>query len=92
MDWDRQRKPDNEAEGMFWEKARENEWKPTKRGWPDFWMVKDGRFCVVEVKRAENHSLKTEQNKCMKLLAQFGVPCYRWDPDDGFTRIEDDMG
>ena len=57
-----------------------------KRGWPDFFMERDGEIACVEVKRS-GRKLKPSQRHILKALAAHGVPCYHWTPDEGFLRV-----
>ena len=80
--------PKNRAEGTFHRMMTKRGWKLTKKGWPYFFMVKDNRkIALVECKPARSRRLKKHQHMVMYVLASFGVPCYRWSPDDGFIRI-----
>ena len=79
--------PANPAEATFYEKARRQGWEVMKQGWPDFICFKEGKIALVEVKPCRNHPLKRSQKRVMVALANCGVPCYRWDPEGGFQRI-----
>lgn len=81
------RRPQNLAEGAFFDAALAAGWEPTKRGWPDFFMEKDGVIAAVEVKPSTRTPLKRSQRRVMEALAAHGVPCFRWTPDGGFDRI-----
>jgi hypothetical protein len=78
----------NGPENAFARDAEAAGWTVSKRGWPDFacWH-KDGRFCLVEVKPRTSSPLRARQHQVLLELARYGVPCYRWDPETGFTRI-----
>lgn len=80
------RRPKNEAEAKFFDYATENGFDVCKRGWPDFIIEKNERIMCVEVKR-EGQRLKEDQERVMRRLAAYGVPCYRWSPEEGFKRI-----
>jgi protein gp37 len=82
------RRPRNEAEGIFWDESLETGWELTKRGWPDFFCLRDGEMRVVEIKPSGDQDLKAAQLIVMQALTAYGVPCYRWDPDMGFEPIE----
>lgn len=78
----------NGAENDFCQWARSRGHEVTKRGWPDFFVMRmDGDIALVEVKARRGRSLKSAQMMVMRALASYGVPCYRWDPENGFERI-----
>ena len=81
------RKPKNKAEAMCFEQMQRDGWTLTKRGWPDFFCVRDGEFCCVEVKPHEWSALKNNQMEIMKHLASCGVKCYKWTPESGLQEI-----
>jgi hypothetical protein len=61
---------------QFW--AETQGWKPTKRGWPDFFVPElEGGACV-EVKQPDGR-LTVEQRARMEFFTAHGIPCYRWD-------------
>jgi Holliday junction resolvase len=69
----------NNAERAFVEKAKSEGWNISKRGWPDFFCEKDGRFMCVEVKpqRADGReALKFHQIKRMEWLQFLGAECF----------------
>lgn len=78
----------NPAEAAFAAAANAAGWSVGKRGWPDFWMVRNGRICVCEVKRSGNIALRDSQLAILKFFAASGIEAYRWDPETGFTRID----
>jgi len=86
-DWE-EKAPKNEAEASLYKLMRSSGWEVTKRGWPDFACFKDGKMILVEVKPKRSHRLKFWQRRLMRELAEKGVECYRWSPDDGFVRIQ----
>jgi hypothetical protein len=77
----------NVAEDRFQTEAKAAGWHPSKRGWPDFWMIRDGVRCAVEVKPDPSAELSYEQESVMMWLASHGIPCFRWDPETGFTPL-----
>lgn len=79
--------PKNKAEGECFEQLSASGWKLTKRGWPDFFCVKDGEIMAVEVKPHKGSLLKRDQVVVMGLLAERGIPCYLWTPDGGLERM-----
>ena len=81
------RKPKNRAEGECFDLLRKNGWTPTKRGWPDFFCLKDGKVCAIEVKPHKGSLLKQNQIAVMGILSSFGIPCYLWSPDGGFEAV-----
>ena len=90
------RRPKNKAEGECFDVLRADGWNVTKRGYPDFFCWKETpegeMFAFIEVKPKRSNRLKTMQLKVMKFLSSKGIECYRWSPDYGFTRIEQDSG
>lgn len=84
----REGRPVNEAEAQFYEAAKAAGWSPTKRGWPDFFMERNGEVACVEVKSTQWRNLKPTQHRILRALTAYGVPCFKWTPDGGFVRIE----
>lgn len=74
----------NGPENEFVQMMRRWGHEPYKRGWPDFWWVKDGRLMCAEVKPHGNRQLKREQRRAMDALTACGVRCFFWSPDEGF--------
>jgi len=66
--------------------ASEAGWTISKRGWPDFFMWKDGKLACVEVK-GDLEPLRANQKAVLEGLAAYGVPCFTWRPLEGFKRI-----
>ncbi|MDP6526524.1 MAG: hypothetical protein QGH15_20110 [Kiritimatiellia bacterium] len=59
-----------------------------KRGWPDFFLISDkGNLSAVEVKASRGRTLKALQLACMRILARYGIPAYRWSKATGYERI-----
>jgi hypothetical protein len=78
----------NAAEERFKELAKDSSWEVTKLGWPDFFCWKDGRIVIIEVKPDHGDSeLRRTQRIILAGLASFGIPCFRWSPQRGFSRI-----
>ncbi len=74
--------PWNESEKKFWNRAHEKGWEIHYRGWPDFFCIlPNGRICLVEVKRKENHHLKPLQDIIMRKFSEFGIDCFKYTPD-----------
>ena len=86
-DLDASRKPKNQAEGKCFDLLSTNGWKVTKRGWPDFFCVKNGEVCAVEVKPSKHCPLKKNQLVIMGLLSANGIKCFLWSPDGGFEEV-----
>lgn len=71
----------NKAEQAFVEWAG-GDWDITKRGYPDFiCQGKNGDLMLVEVKKTASTDLKSSQKKVFRILAEHGIPCYKWSPD-----------
>lgn len=85
---ERSQTPTNKAEAEFFQVATEHGWEVSKRGWPDFFCVRDGKVMVVEVKPTADHQLKESQRGVMEALAGAGIECYVWRPELGFERVE----
>lgn len=82
------RRPKNIAEGQFYDLAVEKGWDITNRGWPDFFLEKDGQLICVEVKPSQNSNLRSPQRRIMSALSAYGIPCYMWSPDGGFEVVQ----
>jgi hypothetical protein len=80
------RKPKSPAERAAWESLEQHGFVVTKRGWPDFWAFSEssGGLMVVEVKPNGAQRLKKAQQKVMQLLADHGVICLTYTPQEGF--------
>src|SRR5271154_4401387 len=75
----------NVSERAFQVWAEAQGWTITKRGWPDFFCVNhEGKIVLVEVKTTNKRLLRQHQYTILTRLAAFGIPCYRWSPQDGF--------
>lgn len=81
------RRPRNGAEGALYDILMKAGLSPSKRGWPDFFIQKSEGIVVIEVKRNANHAIKHSQLTVMGSLACYGVPCFMWSPDGGFTKV-----
>ena len=79
--------PKNEAERRCYLKLQKEGWVISKRGWPDFFCMRDGKIIVVEVKRSNQKYLRAHQYEVMQALSGFGVECFLWTPANGFTPI-----
>jgi len=81
------RKLKNQAERAFQEWAEHRGITVSKRGWPDFFCLTADGIMLVEVKKTAKTNLKRSQRLVLTRLARFGIPCFRWDPDDGLTPV-----
>lgn len=81
-------KPQNPAEAQLYDYISGKGWTVVRKGYPDFFCVKDNKIMCVEVKPRAADPLKTNQLKILQLLAAYGVPCYKWSPDGGFEKIQ----
>ena len=81
------KKPKNEAEAACFNVLQGNGWKPTKRGWPDYFCIRGNEICAVEVKPRKSDRLKRNQLVVMGLLAKQGMKCFMWSPDGGFEAV-----
>jgi hypothetical protein len=71
----------NSTERSFAKLAIENGWEITKRGWPDFFCVKDGEIICVEVKPISKDTgnlvpIKESQAAVMNALTDAGIRCF----------------
>ena len=57
-----------ETERTFASKMEANGWQVYKNGFPDFLCVKDGKFCLVEVKGNPNEKLRPHQLELLALM------------------------
>lgn len=79
----------NEREKEFIRQASNAGWTLSKRGWPDFFMWKDGKIACVEVK-PDLGCLRANQKAILSALASYGIPCFTWRPTEGFKRVTAD--
>jgi hypothetical protein len=82
------RQRENATEEAFQVAAEKNGWSVSKRGWPDFWMTKDGKLACIEVKPSASSRPKPLQATVLNFLAAHGIDCYLWNPVTGFKRIK----
>ena len=82
------RKPKNSAEAACFDILEKHGWKPTKRGWPDYFCVRNNEICMVEVKPHKRNRLRRNQLALMGLLAERGIKCFMWSPDGGFEEVK----
>lgn len=80
----RGRRPKNLAEGAFWDLATERGWQITKRGWPDYFVQKDGHIIAVEVMPSAGRAPRFDQRQVMAALEAAGIRCFIWSPEGGF--------
>lgn len=81
----------NKAEDAFRAVAAAEGWRFTRRGWPDFILLKDNKIAFVEVKPRSTNGpyLSGPQWDVMKILSDRGFRCLRWAPDIGYTEFRD---
>lgn len=82
--------PHNPDEAICHDILSRDGWVVTKRGWPDFFCLRDGELMMVEVKPSPMHPLRQDQAMVLRKLAGLGVPCYRWSFDGGLSRLQFD--
>ena len=80
--------PANKAEAECFKLLQANGWTATKRGWPDFFCIKGGKACAVEVKPRKTSQLKRNQLVIMGELSAKGFPCFLRSPDGGFEEVK----
>lgn len=74
----------NKAEESFCQTIEALGMTPMKEGWPDFFCTNvDGICFLVEVKPNHKERLRDPQQTVMMKLAEYGIPCYRFDPETG---------
>ena len=74
------------AETQFTDWASSQGWMSLHRGWPDYLCIKpDGSVIVVEVKGKDNERLSRHQEDVMTILADLGMPTFKWTPDSGLN-------
>ena len=84
-------RPKNESERKFFDMMVKQGWLCSKKGFPDFFVFKkvnnEIRIGLVEIKPYQDRKLKKMQLMIMELLSNYGVPCHKWTPEDGFVKI-----
>ena len=80
----------NIAENQFARRLSKEGWTVTKRGWPDFFLERDGEILLVEVKPDASLPLRDSQLHVLQALKRYGVPVMRWSPSTGFEEIPDE--
>lgn len=81
-------RPKNIPERHCYDWLTANGWKVTRRGWPDFIAVRDGKVIFIEVKPYAVSPLKTSQIEIMSFLIKAGLDCYRYSPDIGLKPFD----
>jgi hypothetical protein len=76
----------NEAEKAFLKVCDELGWYATSKGYPDFICYTPNDIILVEVKPTKRCRLKSDQWRFMNAMAKKGVHCYRWSPDNDWTK------
>jgi hypothetical protein len=69
-------KPRNKVQGAFWDKMTEDGWELTKKAWPDFLCMKDGKVILVTVKGSRGRKIKAMQRAAMLFFAKHGIDCF----------------
>ncbi len=80
-------RPKNKSEGEFYDMMTSHGWEATKRGFPDFVCLKNGKMVCIEVKPRRGYKLKSWQRRVMLELVKHGIKCYRWSPEGGFEPV-----
>lgn len=82
------RKGPNTSEVRLMELAREAEVGVTRRGFPDFAVVKDGQIVgFIEVKRSRKTNLRPSQEIFQVFCDDHNIPFAVWDPETPFPRF-----
>lgn len=76
----------NKAERAFVNEIKKQGWRPSKRGWPDFFCrnQKTGEVMLVEVKPYKHTNLKRHQQVVCDFLKSKGIKVKVWSPKTGF--------
>lgn len=81
-------RPTQELHAALWDWAEERELVISRASWPDWVVIDDhGDPMLVQVVASKGRKLKGDQLHLLRLLATYGVPCFTWDAEGGFTRI-----
>jgi hypothetical protein len=76
--------PANRTEAQFAAWARNEGWRTTKRGWPDFLCNRDDQLMAVEVKGGSDY-LRPEQRDALTALNRIGMPTFVWSPENSLV-------
>jgi hypothetical protein len=60
---------------------------PERRGYPDFWFVRNNRLFYIHVKPEGRTKIRVKQQQFLERAAAAGALCYRWDPAWGFRPV-----
>lgn len=82
-------RPQNAAEGQFFDEYTKQGWHLERAGWPDFLCVRGAEVMLVEVKPKPWHPLEPEQRHSMDTLSSQGLACMRYSPGDGLKTYDD---
>lgn len=62
----------------------------TRRGYPDFMLIKNDEIIgFIEVKPRENKELRKHQILFQSMCERYGIPFLKWSPEDGIVPIRD---
>lgn len=80
----KERKP-NVTEYAFEQLLKENGVSFSRRGYPDYTIIKNGRIVgFVEVKQWRRDRLRDGQRLFSRLCEDYGIPFARWSPEEPF--------
>ena len=80
--------PANDVEFECFNKMCKLGYTVIKSGYPDLFCFKDNKIILIECKRGEKDSLKTNQLLMLQMFASYGIPCFRYDKGGKLTRIK----
>jgi hypothetical protein len=80
-------KPKN-PEQLFKKQAIDKGYKVFKTGWPDYLIQRNGTIAFIEIKKDKNDKLKSNQYELMRILHEYGLACFIWRPDTGFSKFK----
>lgn len=81
------RRPSNVYEAEFFDLAASHGWLLTTRGWPDFFLERDGQVICVEVKPSISREIRAPKRRVIDALVAAGIRCFAWSPEGGFERL-----
>lgn len=81
------RRPKNQAQAQFFDLALAHGFEITQRGWPTFFVEKDGKPVAVEVVSSAGRKLREDKRRVVAALQAKGIDCFIWSPNGGFQSL-----
>ena len=82
-------RPKHRVRGEVYDGLVVDGWDVTTKGWPHFFCKhRDGRVALIVLKTHRDRRLKSHQHEVLRTLANYGVRCYLYSPNDQFQRIK----